>query len=49
MFKTTPKEIIVGGEVTKGKLTVPAKVRVMREKELVADVDAAKLQRALKK
>jgi translation initiation factor IF-2 len=45
VFKTTPKEIIVGGEVTKGKLTAPAKVKVMRDKELVADVEASKLQR----
>jgi translation initiation factor IF-2 len=45
IFKTTQKEIIAGGEVTKGKIIVPAKVRVMREKEVVAEVDASKLQR----
>jgi translation initiation factor IF-2 len=45
VFKTTQKELIVGGEVTKGKLSVPAKVKVIRDKELVADVDASKLQR----
>ena len=45
VFKTTQKEIIAGGEVTKGKLVTPAKVRVMRDKEVVAEVDASKLQR----
>jgi translation initiation factor IF-2 len=45
VFKTTQKEIIAGGEVTKGKIVAPAKVRVMRDKELVAEVDASKLQR----
>jgi translation initiation factor IF-2 len=45
VFKTTQKEIIAGGEVTKGKIVAPAKVRVMRDKEVVAEVDASKLQR----
>jgi translation initiation factor IF-2 len=45
VFKTTQKEIIAGGEVTKGKIVAPAKVKVMRDKELIADVNASKLQR----
>lgn len=45
VFKTTQKEIIAGGEVTKGKVAAPAKVKVMREGELVQEVDASRLQR----
>jgi translation initiation factor IF-2 len=45
IFKTTPKEIIVGGEVTKGKIVSPSKVRILRDKELLAEVEASKLQR----
>ncbi len=37
VFKTTKTETIAGGEVTKGKLTVPALARVYRDKGLVAD------------
>ena len=45
IFKTTKTEVICGGEVTKGKLTVPALVRVMRGKELIAEVEATLLKR----
>lgn len=37
VFKTTKTEVICGGEVTKGKLSVPALARVHRGKELIAD------------
>lgn len=45
VFKTTPKEVIAGGEVTKGNLLTPARVKVMRDKELIAEVEASRLQR----
>jgi translation initiation factor IF-2 len=45
IFKTTQKELIVGGEVTKGTISVPAKVKIFRDKEVIADIDASKLQR----
>lgn len=37
IFKTSKNEVIAGGEVTKGKLVVPALARVQRDKELIAD------------
>lgn len=37
IFKTTQKEIIAGGEVSKGKLVVPSLARIYRDKELIAD------------
>lgn len=45
VFKTTKTEVICGGEVTKGKLTVPAIARVTRDGEQLADVQVTKLQR----
>jgi translation initiation factor IF-2 len=45
IFKTTKTEVICGGEVTKGKLTVPALARVMRDKEQVAEVEIINLKR----
>jgi translation initiation factor IF-2 len=45
VFKTTKTEVICGGEVTKGKLVVPAQARVMRDGEKLADVNITKLQR----
>ena len=45
VFKTTPKEIIAGGDVTKGKVAAPAKVKVMRGGEQIVEVDASRLQR----
>lgn len=37
VFKTTKTETIAGGEVTKGKLAIPALAKVFRDKELIAD------------
>ena len=37
VFKITKTEVIAGGEVTKGKLGLPALARVKRGKELIAD------------
>ena len=37
VFKTTQKEVIAGGEVTKGKLSLPAFARAYRDKELLTD------------
>ncbi len=45
VFKTTKSDVICGGEVTKGKLVVPALARVTRDGELLADVEVTKLQR----
>lgn len=45
VFKTTQKEIIAGGEVTKGTISAPSKVRVYRDKELLLEVEASRLQR----
>jgi len=45
VFKTTKTEVICGGEVTKGKLVAPALARVVRDGEVLADVEVTKLQR----
>lgn len=45
VFKTTQKDIIAGGEVTKGTAKVPSKVKVMRDGEELAEVEAFRLQR----
>lgn len=45
IFKTTKTEIICGGEVTKGKLTVPALARIVRGKEALAEVQVTNLKR----
>jgi translation initiation factor IF-2 len=45
IFKTTKTEVICGGEVTKGKLTVPSLARVKRDKEVVAEVEITNLKR----
>ncbi len=45
VFKTTKTEVICGGEVTKGKLEVPALARVMRGDEELAEVDVTNLKR----
>lgn len=45
IFKTTKNDIICGGEVTKGKLTVPSFVKIYRDKELVAEAQAVLLKR----
>ena len=45
IFKITKNDIICGGEVTKGKLTVPCFVKVFRDKEELAEVEAILLKR----
>ncbi len=45
IFKTTKTDVICGGEVTKGKLVVPALVRVMRGSEKLSEVEAVVLKR----
>jgi len=45
VFKTTKNDIICGGEVTKGKLVVPAFVHVLRGSELLADAEVINLKR----
>ena len=37
VFKTTRTEIICGGKVTKGKLSLPARVRIIRDKQQLTD------------
>lgn len=45
IFKTTKTEIICGGEVTKGRLIVPALAKVMRGDEQLAEVEVTNLKR----
>lgn len=45
IFKTTKTDVICGGEVTKGRLIVPAFVRVMRGNEQLAEVEVVNLKR----
>ncbi len=46
VFKTTKTELICGGEVTKGKLAIPALARLYRGKELLAeDLEVTNLKR----
>jgi translation initiation factor IF-2 len=45
IFKTTKTEVICGGEVTKGKLSLPALARVLRGKEQLAEVKITNLKR----
>lgn len=46
IFKTAKTEVICGGEVTTGKLSVPATASLYRDKELIADnLEVTKLQR----
>jgi translation initiation factor IF-2 len=45
VFKTAKTEGICGGEVTKGKLSVPALARVMRGDEQVAEIQITGLRR----
>lgn len=45
VFKTTKSEIICGGQVTAGKLTIPALVRVLRGKEVVSEAEITNLKR----
>ncbi len=39
VFKTTKTEVIAGGEVTKGKISAPALVRILRDKEQLAEAE----------
>lgn len=45
IFNTTKTAVICGGEVTKGKLTVPALARVTRDKEILGEVEITGLKR----
>lgn len=45
VFKTTKTELIAGGEVLEGKLTVPAFARVYRKKDLLGDAVLKQLKR----
>lgn len=45
VFRTTKDEIICGGEVTKGKVEPNTKARVLRDKELLGEVEVTKVQR----
>ena len=45
VFKTTKTDIICGGEVTKGKLVVPAFVKVIRGEEKLAEAEVTNLKR----
>lgn len=45
IFKTSKTEVICGGEVTKGKLSIPALARVKRGKEVLAEVQITNLKR----
>jgi translation initiation factor IF-2 len=45
IFNTTKTDVICGGQVTKGKLTVPALARIIRGKETIAEAEAVALQR----
>lgn len=45
VFKTTKTEVICGGEVTKGKLAVPAFAMVLRGSEELAEVEVTNLKR----
>lgn len=46
IFKITKTEVICGGEVTKGRLSVPSLARLYRGKDLIADnLEVTKLQR----
>lgn len=45
VFKTTQKEVIAGGEVTVGEVSVPSHVKVYRDKDVIVEVKASRLQR----
>jgi len=45
IFKTTKTEIIAGGEVTKGKLTAPALVRILRDKDQIGEAELTILKK----
>lgn len=45
IFKITKTEVICGGEVTKGKLVAPARAKVTRGDEVIAEVEVTGLKR----
>lgn len=45
VFKISKNEVICGGEVTKGKLVVPALATVLRDGETIAEVEVVGLKR----
>ncbi len=45
VFKLTKTDVICGGEVTEGKLVVPARARVLRGNEQLAEVEVTNLKR----
>ncbi len=45
IFKTTRTDVICGGDVTKGKLQVPALARVYRGNEVLGEVEVTNLRR----
>ncbi|HTH72650.1 MAG TPA: translation initiation factor IF-2 [Candidatus Pristimantibacillus sp.] len=45
VFKTTKTDVICGGEVTKGRLAVPAFARVIRDNDKLAEVEVTNLKR----
>lgn len=45
IFKITKTEVICGGEVTKGKLTSPARAQVVRGDDVIAEVEITGLKR----
>lgn len=45
IFKTTKTEVIAGGEVTKGKLSVPALAKLIRDGEELAEAEVTNLKR----
>jgi translation initiation factor IF-2 len=45
IFKTTKTSVICGGEVTKGKLSVPSLARITRGDEILGDVEITNLKR----
>lgn len=45
IFKTTKSEVICGGEVTKGRLVVPAFARIVRDAEELGEVEVTNLKR----
>lgn len=45
IFNTTKSAVICGGEVTKGKLVAPAHARIIRDKEILGEVEITGLKR----
>lgn len=45
IFKTTKTEVICGGEVTKGTLSLPAQAKIMRGKDQLAEAEVTNLKR----